>query len=571
MRIARNAGRVALIFLLTTGGLCTPLKYVGSKTCAGCHPQIYSSYSKTDMGRSMSSSLQAVQEPITFRNAKLNRSFEVRSKKDGLYQSEYQVGDNGVEIFRNEQKLAYAVGAGRNGTSYLVERNGFLFQAPLSYYTLAKTWGMSPGFEALDIAFNRPVLAGCMNCHSGSALPISPGSGEYARPPFKELAIGCESCHGPGEAHVAERKARRPLKAAVDRSIVNPAKLSPWLADNICMACHQGRALRVLQPGREFGDFRPGTPLDSTMAIFVAPLPDKDSSASLPPLLEHYSLMSVSKCYTGTRGRLSCLTCHDPHVQSESESVNYFRKKCLTCHQEASCKLPIETRKEQSAADDCAGCHMPKAPVNGIAHSVLTNHRIVRTESEEFPTSLFNSSRPIVSGLIHLNAEPGKPHRVPNLTVFRAFTELATGNPAYTPNYVAMLRLVANENPEEPDVLSALGWLKMGTGPEHDPAEAMKYLERAIDRGSHRPEDYQALAGLLVKEGRIPDAIRILEKGIQLAPYDERLYKSLSLTYMSVHQYQSALDTMRRTVELFPEDSFMRSLLQKAEQTGAAP
>jgi tetratricopeptide (TPR) repeat protein len=77
------------------------------------------------------------------------------------------------------------------------------------------------------------------------------------------------------------------------------------------------------------------------------------------------------------------------------------------------------------------------------------------------------------------------------------------------------------------------------------------------------------LADLLSKSARTPEAISVLEKGIKLAPYGERLYKKLSLVYISDRQYGKALEAMRRTVQLFPEDGFMRGLLLKAEQGSA--
>src|SRR5206468_9346938 len=52
-------------------------------------------------------------------------------------------------------------------------------------------------------------------------------------------------------------------------SIVNPAKLTPWLVDNICMRCHQSGQARVLQPGKDYSDFRPGAALDDTLSIFL--------------------------------------------------------------------------------------------------------------------------------------------------------------------------------------------------------------------------------------------------------------------------------------------------------------
>ena len=86
-----------------------------------------------------------------------------------------------------------------------------------------------------------------------------------------------------------------------------------------------------------------------------------------------------------------------------------------------------------------------------------------------------------------------------------------------------------------------------------------------------RAADYEKLADLLSKSQRTPEAISVLEKGIKLAPYEERLYKKLSLIYISGRQYSEALETMRRTVQLFPEDGFMRELLRRAEQGSATP
>ena len=74
-----------------------------------------------------------------------------------------------------------------------------------------------------------------------------------------------------------------------DRSIVNPARLPPALADNICISCHQTGDVRVLKPGKQMSDFRPGTALDDTLTILMVP-PRREA----PPqqdLLEHYYSM----------------------------------------------------------------------------------------------------------------------------------------------------------------------------------------------------------------------------------------------------------------------------------------
>jgi hypothetical protein len=551
-----------------------PAEYVGAEVCATCHRPIYDSFKKTDMGRSMSvitADLPSVPAGhiITVRNERLDRYYDVQSAPAGVYQSEYEKAPDGSEIFRNTQKLAYAIGSGRNGTSYLVTRNGYLYEAPLSFYAKTSSWELSPGFEVADLAFNRPALPGCLVCHSGLALPTGPGLGSYANPPFKELAIGCENCHGPGSLHVAQHRGQ--IKAIANtRSIINPGRLDPWLADNICMSCHQGRTLRVLQPGKSYADFRPGTPLDHVMAIFAAPQDPKRGSAPISPLLEHFSLMSLSKCYTATKGRMSCLTCHDPHVQP-TNTVEYYRQKCLTCHSEQSCRLSLHDRQLKAPSDDCQGCHMPKQPVIGIAHSILTSHRIVRTPDEEFPNDSFIANKLDLGGLIHLDAIPGQPDKVPPLTLLHALGEIGTTDPSYVPSYLQELLSLEKQQSTDPQVLSGLGWIHLAKGPDYDENQANDYLSRAIAAGSTRPEDFLAVSEILIKEGQAADAEKVLLQGKLLLPYDERFYQKLCRLYISTNQYEKALDMLRSSNQLFPEDSFLRLLWQKAEQAGKAP
>jgi hypothetical protein len=68
---------------------------------------------------------------------------------------------------------------------------------------------------------------------------------------------------------------RKPQNAvmanALGSRIVNPARLTPYLADNICMACHQTEDVRVLKPGKTYQDIRPGYPLDDTLSILMIP------------------------------------------------------------------------------------------------------------------------------------------------------------------------------------------------------------------------------------------------------------------------------------------------------------
>ena len=60
----------------------------------------------------------------------------------------------------------------------------------------------------------------------------------------------------------------------------------------------------------------------------------------------------------------------------------------------------------------------------------------------------------------------------------------------------------------------------------------------------------------------------MLERGIALAPHTPVLYKALALHYIKLGKHSEALATMKRELELFPEDSFMRNLVRQAEEAG---
>ena len=521
--------------------------YAGSRACAGCHRQIYESYQKVAMAHSMSPAIQAAplaDGPKTIISAKLNRSFQVYREGGEVYQSESETDTTGKIVFKTVFKLEFAIGSGINGYSYAVRRGNYIFEAPLSYYARLQKWDLSPGYELADAGFNRPMAAACLQCHSGRPQPVRDRNGLYLDPPFQELAIGCENCHGAGAAHVAGH--------GTGGTIVNPAKLSPRLAEQICMYCHQGGDTRVLQPGKDYSDFRPGAWLSDTLAIFRVA-----SSSTDADLLEHHSAMQASRCFTGSNGKLSCFTCHDPHSRpAAGEAASWYRSKCLTCHTETSCKLPPAGRAERG--DDCTGCHMPKRDVTVISHSALTNHRIIARTGE--PAA--SPTKPD-DDLVYLN-KPAGAGNLPPLTLWIAYGELMEKEPAFQVRYFALLDDLAKSAPENGLVQAALGARDLRRNSTESNDAAITHLRKALDLGFSSSRVYNDLAEALARSGKLEDAVTILKRGIEMEPFAPDLYKSLALRYITLKQYPQAKETMQHYVELFPEDDFMRGLLAKA-------
>lgn len=545
--MAQLIGRVCILL-----GLCSLLlsgaeasEYVGSKACFGCHAAIYRSFAKTGMGRSMSRAddLPADAVPTEATVTVGKRALRVYRDDSGWHQSESE-----PNVFTDAHRLEYVLGSGVNGLSFIVKRGDYLFQAPLSFYSKPAKWDLSPGYQLGDLGFSRPIPQQCLLCHSGRSQAVEGRNGRYLNPPFRELAIGCENCHGPGGAHVHDPKH--------GASIVNPAKLPARLAEDICMNCHQGGDARVLQPGRKYEEFRPGQWLIDTVAIFK--IPQSMRGDKEPDLLEHNSAMKLSRCFRESRGKLSCLTCHNPHEEpSNAEAPEYFRAKCLTCHTSQSCRLPIAAREATAPPDNCIGCHMPKRDVTTISHSALTNHRIPARPGEALPAP---EAAPGNTGLMLVNVPPGKNAAIPDITLLKAYAEVAGANPIYQQRYVSLLQSLAIAKPEEPFLQAALGHKALAEGRYE---EAVAHLTTGLKLGEAAVELDMAQA--LTKLGRPEDALPHLQTAVELEPYDPVVLKTLTLEYINLRRYAEAQQQMQRYVELFPEDSFMRELLARVK------
>ena len=72
------------------------------------------------------------------------------------------------------------------------------------------------------------------------------------------------------------------------------------------------------------------------------------------------------------------------------------------------------------------------------------------------------------------------------------------------------------------------------------------------------------MAEVLVPLGREADAVTTLQRGVEAAPDESKLRKLLALRLINLKRYPEAEIVMRDYVRIFPEDQFMRGLLEKA-------
>jgi len=217
----------------------------------------------------------------------------------------------------------------------------------------------------------------CIKCHSVA------GDVGYERGNWQtsvaELGISCEACHGPGAAHVAHHQnpvARysQHFSGTSDPTIVNPAKLPPDKASQVCGQCHTA----FNSAGSETMDkFRPGA--DFSRCFQMAD--DRVDQSFWPDGTmriggREYSGLSKSACYL--KGGLSCLSCHsmhssDPNKQMRAEMLG--DDACTSCHATQAKDIAKHTHHAaDSVGSRCYNCHMPYSSY--ALFNAVRSHRI---------------------------------------------------------------------------------------------------------------------------------------------------------------------------------------------------
>jgi len=169
-------------------------------------------------------------------------------------------------------------------------------------------------------------------------LPLawySADGGKYAAGPGFGFSANCLACH-------ARQRGDHP--AAFGCASCHGAAGSGKPGQSVCLECH----LETSGPNSAHG------PEDKVAAE------DKFELNSAG-----YRLLQ-SRCYQGSAGKLTCVTCHPPH--SFSKTLAEYRMVCRGCH----------PTMHNSAALDCTRCHMPRRQTQDAARMMVTDHRIRR-------------------------------------------------------------------------------------------------------------------------------------------------------------------------------------------------
>jgi Flp pilus assembly protein TadD len=518
---------------------------VGSQVCATCHSAIARKYSGSAMARTSGRVGTG-----TFRESWENASF--RDSSSGA-QHHIRPGDRGYTLsfersatdVRGERRLEWYLGSGRVGRSYLFSQDGFLYQSPVSYYSVKRGWGVSPGYQQkTTIDLTRAIEPACLQCHASRLQPVAGTQNRFAQVPFLDNGVSCERCHGPGQRHVGlmQKAAAKPVGGA---GIVNPSKLPAARRDSVCAQCHLTGAARVARRTARTGSYRPGDLLTDSVGIFVW----SDARTSPLTVTSHFEKLFYSSCKEKSGDRLWCVSCHDPHGEP-ADRVAYYRERCLTCHASKPCRLPASERS--AANNDCQSCHMPKADVVDSEHAVYTDHSIPRSRSRKQDHS--GGERRLIP--FWLTSDDSRDAALAHAVV--ALTDPGVRRLAFD-----LLQTAVNRDPDDMSVAAqaAQFYDRMG---QHD--RALPLFERVVEREPANVAAAINLGALYAQKDRLPDAIRIWESTLERNPALTGARINLAVAQARTGMAKEAAATLRLALAFDPDSSTARRLL--AQMTG---
>jgi predicted CXXCH cytochrome family protein len=539
-------------------------KYADPATCAGCHSEIWQTYSRTGMARSFYRPAPDNIKSTKFYHKPSDSYFAMLEHDGRFYQRRYQIGFDGKETNGLEKQIDYVVGSGNHVRAYLhrTTRNT-LIELPLAWYaeqgsshdgsSSVGVWGMNPGYDRPDHpGFTRNIPNACMFCHNG--IPVfASGTSEAGRdavfPERMPEGIDCQRCHGPGSRHV--QLAENGAKAEETRgAIVNPARLSPERQMDVCMQCHLETTSSplpnaIVRYEREPYSFRPSEPLSDFMLQFDhAPGTGHDDKFEIAGAA--YRLRR-SACFQKSQGALKCTTCHNPHdIPRGEEAARHYAQVCRQCHDAAVNKLTAAGSHPKS--DDCVGCHMPKRRTDDVVHAVMTDHYIQRRKPERDLLAPLAERRETEENGYRGEVVPYYPQTLPvgrDRDLYWAVAQVSQKS-NLSQGIPALVAAIERYKPE-----SAEYYLHLGDAYTNN-AEISKAVPLYEEATRRKPDSLVALRkwGFSLRSSGQPQrAIDVLKRALAVTP-DATAWHELGLAYVDLRSKDEAVAAFQKAADL---------------------
>ncbi|MCK6448515.1 MAG: hypothetical protein L6Q99_19155 [Planctomycetes bacterium] len=406
-------------------------EFEGSAVCRDCHEERWESWRRT-----YHSTMTQAPSPKSvigrFDGVELEL-FGARARpfqRDGRFYFDLPAYDGRPA---RTAEVALCVGSHRYQQYFEFDQtSGEYRRLPLVWHAVDGRWShlnavfLSPDdldWGAHDATWNE----NCVFCHNTGPAPKLAGAatGTPSVPKrfdthVAELGIACESCHGPGEAHVAG--ARAPFSEwLVELGFVelgdalDPRELPPAEANAVCGQCHSQRLPDPLDKLMTYLDTGPTFRAGDTLVGHVAPItcetPSVDPAnpelfrrrfwSDGTPRLSAYEYLGVTQSPCKDSSRFTCNACHrmhsgDPAGMLEPEFKS--DRACTQCHEELARDVASHTHHAaKSPGSRCLECHMPR-----IVYGIVDVHRSHRIESPDVARDV-EGGRPNACASCHLD------------------------------------------------------------------------------------------------------------------------------------------------------------------------
>ena len=352
-----------------------PGPYVGSAACIPCHRDESRTYDGTRHTRTYYHGAGLLDLPLTDRPVPDPDDPSVLhtiGREGDRIEASSRTGDRVSRMV-----VEYAFGTPERYLTMIARDEEKVYRAlRVSHYRTAadEGWGPTAGDvghsdapedrlgQRIDV---RDGVVRCLHCHVTRSRDFrDPAPDGGPSPAAADRGIGCERCHGPGGNHLrAIAKDFKDPRGSSDFAIINVAGAPGATANGQCAECHT-----------------------VGVSFEIERAPDDPRYVRSPGVT-----FGFSRCFTESRGTLSCMTCHDPHREAEHSST-FYEAKCLSCHMSSPTQLrPSPAGKSDSPVagkpcpvnptKECLACHMPRVPMPTL-HTSLTDH-FIRVHRED--------------------------------------------------------------------------------------------------------------------------------------------------------------------------------------------
>jgi DmsE family decaheme c-type cytochrome len=191
----------------------------------------------------------------------------------------------------------------------------------------------------------------CTTCHTGYDQTVAASKHGFKAHELTPAAKqGCESCHGPGEAHVNDPEKIKPFQFT---------KVSATAANNQCQTCHN-RGEHALWDGSQHENRNVKCIDCHSVHTSAGPSLLRDKTQQITCARCHQTIANKQQRFSHMpvrEGKMQCSSCHNVHG---SVNVKLLRvgatvdQSCSSCHTEKRGPFLFE---HAPVVDSCTTCH----------------------------------------------------------------------------------------------------------------------------------------------------------------------------------------------------------------------